>query len=52
LSGQAGPITEVLEIVGAYQEGRATAEDSGELTADMLDAIRWSNAFAPQVPVS
>ena len=25
-------------------------EGSGDLTADMLDAIRWSNAFAPKAP--
>lgn len=52
LTGQASALTEVLDVVGAYQEGRASADERGELTADMLDAIRWSNAFAPTVPVS
>jgi EAL and modified HD-GYP domain-containing signal transduction protein len=36
-----GELAEVLEIVHAYRAGYAF---DGELTTDMLDAIRWSNA--------
>lgn len=41
LIGGTGALAEVLEIVHAYRAGYAF---DGEITADMLDAIRWSNA--------
>ncbi len=36
-----GPLAEVLEVVQAYRAGYTY---DVEITADMLDAIRWSNA--------
>jgi len=52
LAGEPGALTDVLQAVAAYERGEADTDGRGVLTADVLDAIRWSNAFAPAVAAS
>jgi c-di-GMP-related signal transduction protein len=40
LTHRTGPIAEVLHTVRTYEQGLSTG---GDITADMLDAIRWAN---------
>jgi c-di-GMP-related signal transduction protein len=52
LNGETGALTDVLHAVDAYERGHGDVDGRGVLAADVLDAIRWSNAFAPAVAVS
>jgi c-di-GMP-related signal transduction protein len=43
LTGNAGPLTDIVHTVRDYQQGPTTASITADLGTDMLDAIRWTN---------